>query len=140
MPIQWDNINLIVSKIDRPGINHLLNRIPKLHPDNDHKTIQKTLIFYDKIDLGIDIINELIAQLPPTVNKIPANTIVASYYSTFNTKAKSKTLTDLIKRDIQIMICTDAFSLRIDIPDIKIIIQWQMDEKLMASTLYQHIG
>ena len=31
LPIRRDNINLIVSKIDRPGIDHLLDRIPKLH-------------------------------------------------------------------------------------------------------------
>ena len=140
LPIRWDDINLIVSKIDHPGIDQLLDRIPKLHPDSDHKTIQKTLIFYDKIDLGIDIINELIAQLPPTVNKTPADTIVASYYSTLDAKAKSKTLTDLIKGDTRIMICTDAFGLGIDIPDIEVVIQWQVDEKLMASTLYQRIG
>jgi superfamily II DNA/RNA helicase len=140
LPIRRDNINLIVSKIDRPGIDHLLDRIPKLHPNSDHKTIRKTLIFYDKIDPGIDIANELIARLPPTVNKIPADTIVASYYSTLDAKAKSKTLADLRKGDTRIVICTDAFGLGIDIPDIEVVIQWHVDEKLMASTLYQRIG
>lgn len=140
LPIRRDNINLIVSKIDRPGIDHLLDLIPTLHRDSDHTTIRKTLIFHDKIDPGIDIANELIARLPPTVNKIPADTIVASYYSTLDAKAKSKTLADLIKGDTRIVICTDAFGLGIDIPDIEIVIQWQVDEKLMASTLYQCIG
>src|SRR5436190_2209020 len=140
LPIRWDNINLIVSKIDRPGIDHLLDRIPKLHPDSDHKTIRKTLIFHDKIDPGIDIANELIARLPPTINKTPVDTIAASYYSTLDAKAKSKTLADLRKGDTRIVICTDAFNLGIDIPDIEVVIQWQVDEKLMASTLYQRIG
>ena len=61
--IWWDNINLIVSKIDHLDINQLFNWISKFHLDNNHKIIRKTLIFYDKINLNIDIINEFITQL-----------------------------------------------------------------------------
>ena len=45
----------------------------------------------------------------------------------------------MIKGDTRIVVCTDAFGLGIDIPDIKVVIQWQVDEKLVASTLYQCI-
>ena len=120
--IQWDNINLIVSKIDHSEINHLLDRISKLHSRSDHTIISKTLIFYDKINLSIDIANKFIARLSSIVNKISIDIIVASYYNTLNAKVKSKTLADLIKKDIQIMICIDAFDFKIDISNIKIVI------------------
>ena len=49
-------------------------------------------------------------------------------------------MADLFKGDTRIVICTDAFGLGIDIPDIEVVIQWGLDEKVSAATLYQRIG
>jgi ATP-dependent DNA helicase RecQ len=61
---------------------------------------------------------------PPTINKITADTMTASYNGTLDAKTKSKTLADLIKGDTRIVVCTDALGLGIDILDIKVVIQW----------------
>jgi Lhr-like helicase len=48
-------------------------------------------------------------------------------------------MTDLFKDDIRIVICIDTFDLGIDIPDIEVIIQWGLDEKVSGVILYQRI-
>jgi superfamily II DNA helicase RecQ len=146
LPIRRDNINLIIAKTGGSGIDPLLARIPQLGPDSDLSVIPKTLIFYDKIDPGIDIGNILIERLPKTVKDItrerdvPRDTIVRNFYSSINKKGKSETMANLFKGDTRIVICTDAFSLGIHIPDIEVVIQWGLDEKVSAATLYQRIG
>ena len=138
--IRRDNINIIVSKVDGCGIDPLFERIPELHGLRSHEKIPKTLIFHDCIDSGIDIVNQLIARMPPMVGDIPSDIIVTSYYGSLDAKAKSKVLHNLMKGDTRIVVCTDAFGLGIDIPDIEVVIQWHVDEKLVASTLCQRIG
>jgi len=133
--IRRDNINIIVSKVDGCGIDPLFERIPELHGLRSHEKIPKTLIFHDCIDSGIDIVNQLIARMPPMVGDIPSDIIVTSYYGSLDAKAKSKVLHNLMKGDTRIVVCTDAFGLGIDIPDIEVVIQWHVDEKLVASTL-----
>jgi superfamily II DNA/RNA helicase len=146
LPIRRDNINLVISKTSGSGIDPLLARIPQLGPDSDLSAIPKTLIFYDKIDPGIDLANTLIQQLPQTVKDvtrerdIPRDTIIRNFYGSLDKKAKCQTMADLFKGDTRIVICTDAFGLGIDIPDIEVVIQWGLDEKVSGATLYQRIG
>ena len=138
--IRRDNINIIVAKVDGRGIDPLFERIPELHGLRSHEKIPKTLIFHDCIDSGIDIVNQLISRMPRMVGDIPSDIIVTSYYGSLDAKAKSKVLHNLMEGHTRIVVCTDAFGLGIDIPDIEVVIQWQVDEKLVVSTLCQCIG
>ena len=138
--IRRDNINIIVSRVDDPGIEPLFERIPPLHELRSHRQIPKTLIFHDSIDPGIDIVNQLIARMPAMVGEVSSDIIVASYYGSLDAKAKSNVLRNISEGNTRIVVCTDAFGLGIDIPDIEVVIQWQVDEKLIASTLCQRIG
>ena len=81
LPIRRDNINLVISKTGGSGIDPLLARIPQLGPDSDLSVIPKTLIFYDKIDPGIDLANILIQRLPQTVSTSTNSTNTSSAFT-----------------------------------------------------------
>ena len=144
LPVRRDNINLVVSTHDNDGIQPLLALIPP----NIKKVseIPKVLVFHDNVDNGIDIAKEMIRHLPATLEGLEPGQLVASetvvqpFYASLDPPKKRKTLAELKQGDCRIVICTDAFGLGINIPDIDIVIQWCVDEKITISTLYQRVG
>jgi hypothetical protein len=49
-------------------------------------------------------------------------------------------LSDFREGTTRIMICTDAFGLGVNIPDVERVIQWHVDEKFTLSSAHQRIG
>ena len=135
-----DNINLVVSQVDNDNLDPLLGLIPD--GIRDPLQIPKTVIFHDKVEAGIAIANQLLTCLPRKVGdqKIPRDTIVASYYSSLDYKMKLKILGDFLTGRTCIIVCTDAFGLGVDIPNIQRVIHWHVDEKLAISSLNQRMG
>ena len=136
--LRRDNINLVVAQIERGSVDPLLNLIPR--DLTDHRKIPKTLIFHDSIDPGIHISNQIRARLPPFINGISSDDIVTCYFGSLDAKVKTKILDDLMDGNARIVVCTDAFGMGIDIPDIEVVIQWGVDERLICSSLAQRIG
>lgn len=133
-----NNINIIVAPIDSEGIEPLRKLIPRrVRTLTD---IPKTLIFHDAIDPGIHIADELAALLPTTIEGIPRDQLVTAYYASIDKKQKKKMLSDFREGTTRIMICTDAFGLGVNIPDVERVIQWHVDEKFTLSSAHQRIG
>ena len=129
---------MVVAQIERGSVDPLLNLIPR--DLTDHRKIPKTLIFHDSIDPGIHISNQIRARLPPFINGISSDDIVTCYFGSLDAKVKTKILDDLMDGNARIVVCTDAFGMGIDIPDIEVVIQWGVDERLICSSLAQRIG
>ena len=140
-----DNINIMVEEIsESSGIAHLIALIPKqLETRTD---IPKTLIFHDSIDEGIRIAKELerIVIAKELERRVPQtrrrSRLVRSFYGSIDEVAKSRTLEELREGSTRIVVCTDAFGLGVNIPDIDRVIQWKVNEKLTCNALSQRIG
>jgi hypothetical protein len=74
------------------------------------------------------------------VEGVSRDTIVRTYYRSIDSPAKQQIYSDLEKGDARIVIRTDAFGIGIDIDDVEKDIQWQVCNKLAASTLSQRFG
>jgi superfamily II DNA/RNA helicase len=61
--------------------------------------------------------------------------LVQMFYGSIDESKKRQILSDLQSGRCRIVICTDAFGLRVDIGDIKWVIQWSIDGKVSNSTL-----
>jgi hypothetical protein len=70
LSIRWDNINIIISKINETGIQSLLWYFPRLIDTSDHRTIHKIFIFHDIIEPGIDIVNIILKMISEMINDI----------------------------------------------------------------------
>ena len=78
--------------------------------------------------------------LPDRLCGYPPNTIVAVYYSSIDAQQKDKIQADFVAGRTRILICTDAFGLGVNIKDIKVVIQWGIDEKCNINHLSQRLG
>ena len=78
--------------------------------------------------------------LPDRLCGYPPNTIVAVYYDSIDAQQKDKIQADFMAGRTQILICTDAFGLSVNIKDIKVVIQWGIDEKCNINHLSQRLG
>lgn len=133
-----NNVNIIVSHIEEPGIQPLLRLIPE--GISDPLDIPKTIVFHDRIDPGIHIARRLRAHLPSEVAGIPSKSIVPCVFDCMDLKARTKALSDFREGRARILVCMDAWGLGIiDIPDIERVIQWRVDENLDFSDLNQRI-
>jgi len=104
----------------------------------DFLSILKTIIFCDGIDGG----QRIAAALQSEINSELASTchpqiIVQMFYGTVDEPKKKRILSDLVSGTCQIVICTDAFGLGVDISDIKWVVQWGIDKKVSASKFPQ---
>jgi superfamily II DNA/RNA helicase len=85
-----------------------------------------------------------LACLPATIHHgekdVPKETIVQVYHGGHDAKTKKKTIEDLMSGDCRVVVCTDAFGVGIDIPDIEIVIQLGVNTKLTLMGLAQRIG
>ena len=134
---QRDNVNILVSFTEEPGIRQLLDLIPE--GMSDPLEIPKTIIFHDSIDRGIHIARRLRAQLPSEFDENPTKSIIRCLFGSMDLKARTKALSDFREGTVRIVVCMDAWSLGIDVPDIEVAIQWHVDENLDFSDLDQRI-
>ena len=111
------NINIVVAPVDGEGNGPLLKLIPRrVRRLSD---IPKTLIFHDSIDSRIHIADELAAALPRSVEGIPRSVLATAYYASIDKKQKKKMLSDFREGRTRILVCTDAFGLGVNIPDVE---------------------
>jgi hypothetical protein len=139
--IRRDNINIIVSPINRLGTTQLLDLIPpEAITTGNSGLIPKTLIFHDNIDAGIDIANALISRMRNGFDPSTSDILVGNYYGSIDAMGKKLVKDRLTSGKTRIVVCTDAFGLGINISDIERVVQWEVDDRLMGSTLSQRIG
>jgi superfamily II DNA/RNA helicase len=82
-----------------------------------------------------------LACLPATIHHgekdVPKEKV---YHGGHDAKTKKKTIENLMSGDCRVVVCTDAFGVGIDIPDIEIVIQLGVNTKLTLMGLAQRIG
>jgi hypothetical protein len=136
-----DNINIQITAITAPGITQLLELIPmEALGARDRTLIPKTIIFHDNIDAGIHIANALIARMRTGFDAETSQILVANYYGSIDADGKDLTVKRITSGETRFVVCTDAFGLGINIRDIDRVVQWEVDEKLVGSSLTQRIG
>jgi hypothetical protein len=133
-----DNINIITAPLDGDGVEPLRKLIPT--SVTQLEDIPKTIIFHDRVDPAIAIADRLAADLPRTVGGISRDRLVTCYYGSLDKKIKSKLLREFRRGCTRIIICTDAFGLGVNIPDIQRVIQWHVDEKFTIHAAHQRLG
>ena len=131
------NINLIVKSTDGKSFDDLYDLLPSAE---DTQPIPKTIIFHDNIDRGCAMADEMVKQLPPFVSGVPRDKIVLCYYSSLDKQSKSEIHQSFLRGETRILICTDAYGLGIDIPDVVRVIQWWVDEKFTIFGVQQRMG
>jgi superfamily II DNA helicase RecQ len=145
--IRRDNVNLIVSTITRPEFEHLHDLIPTRLARSF--AIPKTLVFVDSVDNAILIARDLRDRLQAIIDRnrdlignrrINPDTVVQTYFSPNDDSAKSATLRTIRDGATRICICTDAFGLGVNIPDVTRVIQWGVSPLLSTSSLFQRVG
>ena len=66
--------------------------------------------------------------------------VVRPYYATLNTATRDMFMHSFIEGYTRVLVCTDAAGMGVNIPDIKVIIQWKLAEHLTIAALWQRIG
>lgn len=134
-----DNINIAVFPMNTPtDLQPLTDLIP--HNIQDPLEIPKTLIFVDDITLAKQIAEELRGCLPPLLHGRPPEVLIRTYWASIDDPKKKRTYNCIRSGAARIAVCTDAFGLGINIPDIECVIQWDVTEKLSLDKLYQRVG
>lgn len=119
-PLDRPNITYTVAPITSSGFEDLKFLIlPKISGIGN---IEKTMIFVDSIKKGIALGIYLQTLLPDNL-KDRGNDIIKSFSSILEAKTKTDWLEDFLNGNTKIIICTDAAGIRVDIPDIRRVIQ-----------------
>jgi superfamily II DNA/RNA helicase len=141
-PIRQDNINIIRARLEGDGTRQVISMIRR--NVTDVKQMRKMIVFIDKIDPGQALADQISLLLPKTIKNgekdVPVGTVVQVYHGGHDPVTKKKTIEDLMSGDCRIVICTDAFGVGIDIPDIEIVVQLGVDDRLTFCGLAQRIG
>ena len=134
------NIDVMVA-IQPPGKSHqpLLDLIPETISAPEE--IPKTLIFVDDVLEALSIAKDLRIRFRKHFrSRFKSYKAIRTYYSSIDDPKKAETISFIRGGEARIVVCTDALSLGVDIPDIERVIQWGVDYKLVHNTLVQRIG
>lgn len=139
LSIRRDDINIVVVPFGGP---HDIAPLRGLLTESIHDLLNmpKTLIFLDGVETAQKINLELQREVSGHLHGVPTDVFIRTYWSTIDDDGKDETLKDLRSGQTRIVLCTDAFSLGVDVPDIDLVIQWDINEKLTMESLWPRIG
>ena len=134
-----DNINIaVIPTINDTTYQPLIDLIPE--NIRDPHEIPKTLIFVDDINMAKSIADTLRAKLPSLLQNKPPEVLIRTYWASIDDAKKTRTYNNIRNGTARIAVCTDAFGLGINIPDIERVIQWGVTPRLSLDRLYQRLG
>ncbi|KAL6297986.1 P-loop containing nucleoside triphosphate hydrolase protein [Sparassis latifolia] len=127
------NIYLSVQKIEHPlaTFNDLAFLIPEGWKPGD--LLSKSLVFFDNIEESIRAAEALRARLP-----IEHQNKIVWFNSNMTPEFREITTSNLKEGTLYGLYCTYSFGMGVDLPDIKIVIQWRCTCNL--DTLWQWFG
>lgn len=132
------NINLQISAISGSDFEQLARLVP---PNlQTLGAIPKTLIYVDNAYDALDIAKVLRRRIHNDLEGDANALAVRTYFASTDDEAKSLTLAAVRDGRCRIAICTDAFGLGVDIPDILRVVQWDIDGRLKLNALIQRLG
>ncbi|KAI0061981.1 P-loop containing nucleoside triphosphate hydrolase protein [Artomyces pyxidatus] len=130
---------------DRPNVSIVVRAIHNtmgsytdlnfLIPSNvkEATDLKKIWIYADNIETGGEIIDHLRTLLPPTLH-----TVIRPYNAVHGVEYRDAAMAGFRDGNIRILVCTDAAGMGCNIPDIDIVVQWKLPEKL--SSFVQRAG
>ncbi|MCJ1470613.1 hypothetical protein MMC07_009259 [Pseudocyphellaria aurata] len=136
--IDRPNITSVISPIRASGFSALDWVVPSGLAAVE---IPKTMIFADNINKSQDLVVYLRRRLPNYL-KTPwhrAQRTIRPYSASLTWDQLANNLTAFGNGDARILVCTDAAGLGVDIPDIKIIVQWKIARHLSLADLIQRM-
>jgi hypothetical protein len=145
--IRRQNISLNVAPINLPGFEELFALLPS--DVTSPADIPKTLVFVDSVTQAIQIARALRAKLRELVRqnlpiesrrRMRIDTLIGTYFSATDDVAKSQALSNIRDGCSRICVCTEAFGLGVNIPDILRVIQWGVTTRLNSASLFQRAG
>jgi superfamily II DNA/RNA helicase len=140
LPLRRDNIDIVVSAVSPSDHKPLHRLIPSSTDVAKVLEMPKTLVFFDDIDGGIEECRALRARLRKQCGAEIPDYLVECYYGSLDAERKSQILRNLLDGKTRLLICTDAFGLGIDLPDIEVVVQWLLTPRCTMSSLTQRIG
>ena len=140
--------------IDRPNICHFVGAIPKPeHGATEYAPLNflvpqagplglwpKSMVFVDSIMEILRITEYLRSLAAARLCGTDVEEVVRPYYATLETATRDMFMDSLIGGYTRVLVCTDAAGMGVNIPDIKIIVQWKLAGQLTIATLWQRIG
>lgn len=66
--------------------------------------------------------------------------VIRSFHASLEASTRVDFLGGFRRGDTRIMICTDAAGMRVDIPDVQVVIQWKLAEHFTLAGLWQCMG
>ncbi|KAL1725303.1 P-loop containing nucleoside triphosphate hydrolase protein [Schizophyllum commune] len=130
---------------DRPNVSIVVRAIHNTQssytdldfviPSNTTKAeaIPKTWIYADNINTGGEIIDHLRTLLPPELHEV-----IRPYNAIHGTAYRDEAMRLFKRGDVRVLVCTDAAGMGCNIPDIEVVVQWKLPEKL--SSFVQRAG
>ncbi|KAI0309836.1 P-loop containing nucleoside triphosphate hydrolase protein [Amylostereum chailletii] len=121
------NVSIVVRAIHNPiqSYTDLDFVVPSTITSRDE--LQKTWIYADNIDTGGEIIDYLRERLPQNLwDAIRPYNVVHGY------QYRHRAMSGFQSGEIRILVCTDAAGMGCNVPDIDVIVQWKLPEKLSS--------
>ena len=140
LPLRRDNIDIVVTSVAPNDQGPLFELIPSGAKMQEVLEMPKTVVFIDDIDVGIRLCLTLRARLARKWGVAVPENFVECYYGSLDAGKKAEVLRNIISGKTKIVICTDAFGMGIDVPDIGVVIQWHLTPRCSLSSLCQRIG
>ncbi|KAI0321600.1 P-loop containing nucleoside triphosphate hydrolase protein [Amylostereum chailletii] len=127
------NVSMVVRAIHNPlqSYTDLDFVVPSTVSSRDE--LQKTWIYADNIDTGAEIIDHLRERLPQDLWDA-----IRPYNAVHGHEYRRRAMAGFRSGEIRILVCTDAAGMGCNVPDIDVIVQWKLPEKL--SSLVQRAG
>ncbi|KAH9172320.1 P-loop containing nucleoside triphosphate hydrolase protein [Lactarius sanguifluus] len=127
------NVSIIVHAIHDPL--HSYTDLDFLVPANvrQGEDLKKTWVYADNIEVGAEIINHLRTLLPKHLHGV-----ICPYNAIHGIDYRTAAMDQFRSGKIRVLVCTDAAGMGCNIPDIDIIVQWKLPEKL--SSFVQRAG
>jgi len=140
LPLRRDNIDIVVSSVAPNDQGPLLDLISSGAEMRQVLEMPKTLVFIDDIEEGIRLCLSLRSRLARQFGDEVPERFVECYYGSLDAAKKVEILQNIMSGKTRIVICTDAFGMGIDVPDIGVVIQWHLTPRCSMTSLCQRIG
>jgi superfamily II DNA/RNA helicase len=142
-PTRRDNIDILRVKMDPDPASQIFSFINQ-SPSYQLTDRPKVLMFLDGVKAGCRLRDQLLAKFPTHFlhngDRIRRERVIQVYHGSLTRKLKLRILDDFESGICRFLVCTDAFGLGIDIPDISMVIQVGITDRLSLTMVAQRIG
>ncbi|KAF8475091.1 P-loop containing nucleoside triphosphate hydrolase protein, partial [Kalaharituber pfeilii] len=97
------------------------------------------MIFVDDCTEAQRIVSFLRGLLHPELQEDGAK-LIKPFSASLSNQFREIAIEDFRQGDTRILVCTDAAGMGVDIPDVELVVQWDIKDFLTLSDLWQRLG